>query len=101
MSYSKERIEIGNCYRDMIKSGIKIDESSFINWAMCLYNCDYATAKNGLNDGLNLLAQQKQLQMTEQVNKDEVVQDLVTNLDNKLSSEEQQIKEMFTDGKEI
>ena len=97
MSYSKQRIEIGNAYRDMINNGIKIDESSFINWVMSLYNCDYATAKNGLNDGLNLLAQQKQAELSQQVDEDKVVRDLVENIDNKLSEDEVKVKEMFSE----
>ena len=94
MSYSKERINIGNDYRDMINNGIKIDESSFINWVMSLYNCDYSTAKNGFNDGVNLLAMQ-QAQLTQEVDEGKVVADLIENLDDKLSSEEQEVKEMF------
>ena len=97
MSYSKERINIGNDYRDMINSGIKIDESSFINWVMSLYNCDYSTAKNGYNDGLNLLAMQQQEQLSQQVDEEKIVNNIVENIDNKLSSEEQEIKERFID----
>ena len=97
MSYSKERINIGNDYRDMINNGIKIDESSFINWVMSLYNCDYSTAKQGFNDGVNLLAMQQKAQLSQEVDKDEVVQDLVDNIDNKLSAEEQQILEDFNE----
>lgn len=95
MSYSKERINIGNDYKDMINNGIKIDEVSFINWAMSLYNCDYATAKNGLNDGLNLLAMQQQAELSQQVDEDVVINNIVENLDNKLEPEEQEVKEKF------
>ena len=95
MSYSKERINIGNDYRDMINNGIKIDEASFINWVMSLYNCDYSTAKQGFNDGLNLLAMQQQAELTQDDDKDKALDNIVENLDNKLSSEEQEVKEMF------
>ena len=95
--YSKERVNIGNDYRDMINNGIKIDESSFINWVMSLYNCDYSTAKQGFNDGVNLIAMQKQAEMSQQVDEDKVVRDLVDNIDNKLSSEEQKVLEVFKD----
>ena len=94
MGYSKERINIGNDYRDMINNGIKIDESSFINWVMSLYNCDYATAKNGLNDGLNLLAMQ-QAELSQEVDEEKIVNNIVENLDDKLSSEEREIAEVF------
>ena len=94
-NYSKERIQIGNTYKELIESGIKIDESSFINWVMSLYDCSYSDAKQGYNDGVNLIAMQQQSQLSEQVDEDKVVQDLVDNIDNKLSSEEQQVKEMF------
>ena len=101
MSYSKERINIGNDYRDMINNGIKIDESSFINWVMSLYNCDYSTAKQGFNDGVNLLAMQQQSEMSQVVDEEKIVNNIVENLDNKLEPEQEQIKEMFTDAKEI
>ena len=97
MSFSKERVEIGNCYRDMLNSGIKIDESSFINWVMQLYDCSYSDAKQGYNDGVNLLAMQQQAEMSQVVDEDKVVNDIVSNVDNKLSSEEQEVLEVFKD----
>ena len=96
-NYSKERIQIGNTYKELIESGIKIDESSFINWVMSLYNCDYSTAKNGYNDGLNLIALQQQSQLSQEVDKDEVVNNIVENLDNKLSENEEKILEVFNE----
>ena len=100
-NYSKERIQIGNTYKELIESGIKIDESSFINWVMSLYNCDYSTAKNGYNDGLNLIALQQQTQLSQEVDEEKIVNNIVENLDNKLSEDEEKVKEMFTDVKEI
>ena len=97
MSYSKERIEIGNTYKELIESGIKIDESSFINWVQQLFDCDYSTAKNGLNDGLNLIAMQQQAELTQDIDKDDVVNDIVNNLDNNLSENEEKILEVFGD----
>lgn len=97
MSYSKQRIEIGNAYRDMANRGIHFDEASFITWAQYLYEVDYATAKNGLDDGKNLIAMQQQAELSQQVDEDKVVNNIVENLDNKLSVEEQQVKEMFKD----
>ena len=95
MSYSKQRIEIGNAYRDMLNRGIHFDEASFITWAQYLYEVDYATAKNGLDDGKNLIAMQQQAELSQEVDKDDVVNNIVNNIDNKLSSEEQEVKEMF------
>lgn len=97
MSYSKQRIEIGNAYRDMLNRGIHFDEASFITWAQYLYEVDYATAKNGLDDGKNLIAMQQQAELSQQVDEDKLLNDLVENLDNKLTSEEQEVKEMFTE----
>ena len=97
MSYSKQRIEIGTAYRDMLNRGIHFDEASFITWAQYLYEVDYATAKNGLDDGKNLIAMQQQSQLSEQVDEDKVVKDLVDNLDNKLSENEEKILEVFKD----
>ena len=95
MSYSKQRIEIGNAYRDMLNRGIHFDEASFITWAQYLYECDYATAKNGLDDGKNLLAMQQQAELSQVVDKDDVVNNIVENIDSKLEPQEQQVKEMF------
>ena len=95
MSYSKERIEIGNTYKELIESGIKIDESSFINWVMSLYNCDYSTAKQGFNDGVNLLAMEKQAELSQEVDKDTVIDNIVNNIDNKLEPEQEKILEVF------
>ena len=97
MSYSKERIQIGNTYKELIESGIKIDESSFINWVQQLYEVDYSTAKQGYNDGLNLISMQQQAELSQDIDKDDVVKDLVNNLDDKLSSEEREIAEVFKD----
>ena len=101
MSYSKERVLIGNTYKELIESGIKIDESSFINWVQQLYEVDYSTAKNGYNDGLNLIAMQQKDEMSQEVDKDKTLDNLVENLDNNLSEDEVKVKEMFTDVKEI
>ena len=97
MSFSKQRIEIGNAYRDMLNRGIHFDEASFITWAQYLYEVDYTTAKNGLDDGKNLIALEKQAELSQQVDEDKVVNDIVNNLDNKLSSEEQEVLEVFKD----
>ena len=101
MSYSKQRIVIGNAYRDMLNRGIHFDEASFITWAQYLYEVDYATAKNGLDDGKNLIALQQQAELSQQVDEDKVVNDLVNNIDSKLSENEEKILEVFSDGKEI
>lgn len=95
MSYSKQRIEIGNAYRDMLNRGIHFDEASFITWAQYLYEVDFATAKNGLDDGKNLIAMQQQAELSQQVDEDKVVNDIVNNLDNKLEPEQEKVKEMF------
>ena len=95
MSYSKQRIEIGNAYRDMLNRGIHFDEASFITRAQYLYECDYATAKSGLDDGKNLIAMQQQAELSQQVDEDKVVNDIVNNLDSKLSENEEKILEVF------
>lgn len=95
--YSKERVNIGNDYKDMINNGIKIDEASFINWVMSLYNCDYSTAKQGYNDGVNLLTMQQQAELSQQVDEEKIVNNIVENLDNKLSENEEKLLEVFGD----
>lgn len=97
MSYSKERVLIGNTYKELIESGIKIDEASFINWVQQLYEVDYSTAKQGFNDGLNLIAMQQKAELSQEVNKDDVVNNIVEKLDDKLNSEERAIAEVFKD----
>ena len=95
MSYSKQRIEIGNAYRDMLNRGIHFDEASFITWAQYLYEVDYATAKNGLDDGKNLIAMQQQAELSQEIDKDKALDNIVENLDNKLTAEEQKVLEVF------
>ena len=97
MSYSKQRIEIGNAYRDMANRGIHFDEASFITWAQYLYEVDYATAKNGLDDGKNLIAMQQQAELSQDIDKDKALDNIVENLDNKLSENEEKILEVFKD----
>lgn len=100
MSFSKERVEVGNTYRDLIKAGINIDRDSFINWIMQLYDCSYADAKDGFDDGMNLLFREKQA--AETPSQDKVLDDMVQELNenNKLSPEEQQVKEMFLENEQ-
>ena len=100
MSYSKQRIEIGNAYRDMLNRGIHFDEASFITWAQYLYEVDYATAKNGLDDGKNLIAMQQQAELSQQVDEDKALDNIVENLDNKLSENEEKILEVFKENEQ-
>ena len=99
---SAESLKICNDYKTLKKAGnMPLNEEQFIRWACELYGVDYSTAKNGVSFALDDLAKEQQSQLSEQVDEDKVVQDLVDNIDNKLSSEEQEVKEMFTDVKEI
>ena len=79
----------------------KIEDNTLISWLMQLYDCSYGDAKDSIADARRELEENRQAELSQEVDKDDVVNNIVENLDNTLSSEEQQVKEMFKDGKEI
>ena len=95
---SAESIKICNDYKTLKKAGnMPLNEEQFIRWACELYNVDYATAKNGVSFALDDLAKEQQAQLSQEVDKDKVVNNIVENINNNLNSEEQEIKEKFSD----
>lgn len=93
---SAESIKICNDYKTLKKAGnMPLNEEQFIRWACELYNVDYATAKNGVSFAIDDLAKEQQAELSQQVDEDKLLNDLVENLDNKLEPKEQQVKEMF------
>ena len=93
---SAETIKICNDYKTLKKAGnMPLNEEQFIRWACELYGVDYSTAKNGVSFALDDLAKEQQAELSQQVDKDTVIDNIVENLDEKLSSEEQNVKEMF------
>ena len=95
---SAETIKICNDYKTLKKAGnMPLNEEQFIRWCSYLYEVDYSTAKNGISFALDDLAKEQQAELSQQVNKDTVIGNIVENLNNKLSSEEQEIKEKFID----
>ena len=97
MRYSSNRAKITTDLKSMEDKLFKIEDNTLIRWLMQLYDCSFADAKDSIADARREVEESRQAELSQDVNKDEVVQDLVSNLDNKLSSEEQEVKEMFKD----
>ena len=99
---SSESLKICNDYKTLKKAGnMPLNDEQFIRWACELYGVDYSTAKNGVSFALNDLTKDQQDEMSQVVDEEKIVNNIVENLENKLSPEEQEVKEMFTDVKEI
>ena len=95
---SAETIKICNDYKTLKKAGnMPLSEEQFIRWCTYLYEVDYATAKNGISLALDDLVKEQQTELSQDTDKDKALDNIVNNLDEKLSSEEQEIKERFID----
>ena len=94
MRYSSNRAKITSDLKDMQDKLFKIEDNTLISWLMQLYDCSYGDAKDSITDARKEIEEQ-QLQISEQVNKDEVLNNVVNNLDNKLSENEEKILEVF------
>ena len=95
---SSESIKICNDYKTLKKAGnMPLNEEQFIRWACELYGVDYSTAKNGVSFALDDLSKEQQAELSQVVDEDKVVRDLVENLDSKLSENEEKILEVFGD----
>ena len=95
---SAETIKICNDYKTLKKAGnMPLSEEQFIRWCTYLYEVDYATAKNGISLALDDLVKEQQTELSQDTDKDKALDNIVNNLDEKLSSEEQEIKERFSD----
>ena len=95
MRYSSERAKITNDLKDMQDKLFKIEDNTLISWLMQLYDCSFADAKDSIADARREIEESRQAELSQEVDKDDVVNNIVENLDNKLSSEEQEVKEMF------
>ena len=95
---SAESLKICNDYKTLKKAGnMPLNEEQFIRWACELYGVDYSTAKNGVSFAIDDLAKEEQSQLSQQVDKDKVLDNIVENLDNKLGEDEEKVKEMFSE----
>ena len=95
---SSESIKICNDYKTLKKAGnMPLNEEQFIRWACELYQVDYATAKNGVSFALDDLAKEQQDELSQEVDEEKIVNNIVENVDDKLSSEERAIVEVFGD----
>ena len=93
---SAESIKICNDYKTLKKAGnMVLNEEQFIRWCTYLYGVDYSTAKNGISLAIDDLVKEQQAQLSQQVDEEKIVNNIVENIDNKLSSEEREIKEKF------
>ena len=97
MRYSSDRAKITSDLKDMQDKVFKIEDNTLIRWLMQLYDCSYGDAKDSISDARKELEESRQTELTKEVDEDKVVQDLVNNIDNKLSSEEQEVLEVFKD----
>lgn len=101
MRYSSERAKITTDLKIMQDKLFKIENNTLIRWLMQLYDCSYGDAKDSIADARREIEESRQANETP--NQDKILNDMVQGLEenNKLSAEEQEVKEMFSDGKEI
>ena len=93
---SAESLKICDDYKTLKKAGyMPLNEEQFIRWCSYLYEVDYATAKNGISLALDDLVKEQEVEISEQVDNEKIVADIVNNLDEKLSDEELEVKGLF------
>ena len=93
---SAESLKICNDYKTLKKAGnMPLNEEQFIRWCTYLYEVDYSTAKNGISLAIDDLTKEQQAELSQDADKDKALDNIVNNLDNKLSSEEQEVKGLF------
>ena len=93
--YSSNRAKITSDLKDMQDKLFKIEDNTLIRWLMQLFDCSFADAKDSIADARRELEESRQAELSQEVDKDKVVNDIVNNIDNKLEPEQEQIKEMF------
>ena len=101
MRYSSERAKITSDLKNMEDKLFKIEDNTLIRWLMQLYDCSYSDAKDGIADARKEIEESRQAELSQDIDKDEIINNVVENLDNKLSENEEKILEVFSDGKEI
>ena len=93
---SAESIKICNDYKTLKKAGnMPLNEEQFIRWCSYLYNVDYATAKNGVSLAIDDLTKEQQVELSQDTDKDKALDNIVNNIDEKLSPEELEVKGLF------
>ena len=97
MRYSSERAKITNDLKGMQDKLFKIEDNTLIQWLIQLYDCSYGDAKDSIADARREIEESRQAELSQDIDKDDVVNNLVENLDDKLSSEEREIAEVFKD----
>ena len=97
MRYSSNRAKITNELKDMQDKLFKIEDNTLISWLMQLFDCSYGDAKDSIADARREIEESRQAELSQQVNEDAVVKDLVDNIDNKLEPEQEKILEVFKD----
>lgn len=97
MRYSSERAKITSDLKSMEDKVFKIEDNTLIRWLMQLYDCSYADAKDSIADARKEIEESKQAELSQVVDEDKVVDNIVENLDEKLSEDEVKVKEMFSD----
>ena len=93
---SAESLKICNDYKTLKKAGnMPLNEEQFIRWCSYLYEVDYATAKNGISLALDELVKEQQKELSQDADKNKALDNIVNNLDEKLSPEELEVKGLF------
>ena len=93
---SAETIKICNDYKTLKKAGnMPLNEEQFIRWCTYLYEVDYSTAKNGISLALDDLTKEQQTELTQDADKDKALDNIVNNLDEKVTPEELEVKGLF------
>ena len=95
MRYSSERAKITTDLKSMEDKLFKIEDNTLIRWLMQLYDCSYGDAKDSIADARRELEENRQAELSQEVDKDIVIDNIVENLDNKLSENEEKILEVF------
>ena len=92
---SSERAMITNDLKNMQDKLFKIEDNTLIRWLMQLYDCSYGDAKDSIADARKELEESRQAELSQEIDENKVVDNIIENLDNKLSENEQKIVEVF------
>ena len=95
MRYSSERAKITSDLKSMEDKLFKIEDNTLIRWLMQLYDCSYSDAKDSIADARREIEESRQAELNQDDDKDKALDNIVENLDNKLSENEEKVKEMF------
>ena len=97
MRYSSERAKITSDLKNMEDKLFKIEDNTLIQWLIQLYDCSYGDAKDSIADARREIEESRQAELSQDNDKDKALDNIVENLDSKLSENEEKILEVFKD----